>query len=150
MFLLLYNYLINDIFYSSFYILYVYIYVCILTINSLQIIMIEGIYIVRGNIMSCTKDLTMEEMFEWCVCLRIYIPGDQKLINFVEQLKLERIKIFRSNIKKYLAGDYHQIFTNINRIETALEQKKCIEHHLLPLLLSQQKKKKLRVKPTTT
>ena len=54
-----------------------YIYVCILTINSLQIIMIEGIYIVRGNIMSCTKDLTMEEMYEWCVCLRIYIPGDQ-------------------------------------------------------------------------
>ena len=77
MFLLLYNYLINDIFYSSFYILYVYIYVCILTINSLQIIMIEGVYIVRGNIMSCTKDLTMEEMYEWCVCLRIYIPGDQ-------------------------------------------------------------------------
>ena len=36
--------------------------------------MIEGIYIVRGNIMSCTKDLTMEEMYEWCVCLRIY-PG---------------------------------------------------------------------------
>ena len=35
----------------------------------------RNIYIVRGNIMSCTKDLTMEEMYEWCVCLRIYIPG---------------------------------------------------------------------------
>ena len=22
-------------------------------------------------IISCTKDLTMEEMYEWCVCLRV-------------------------------------------------------------------------------
>ena len=62
--------------------------------------MIEGIYIVRGNIMSCTKDLTMEEMYEWCVCLRIYIPGDQKLINFVEQLDDERINTCRIKLSK--------------------------------------------------
>ena len=49
--------------------------------------MIEGIYIVRGNIMSCTKDLTMEEMYEWCVCLRIYIS--REISNYNKKLCVE-------------------------------------------------------------